>query len=140
MIELKSMFSGYESKNLIDGKIKLKDELVATLHGKWDGEIKINDKYYKESILWTSNKETKLNRLKRFNVAFDNQLEHESEKLWFKVSQAIRETDQIKATDEKCKIEATQREKQDERESNDIEYMPKMFKKSGNEWIYKYLE
>lgn len=61
-------------------------------------------------------------------------------RLWHKVSQAIRSSNESRVAEEKSKIEMRQREKEADRKLNQIEYYPKLFIKSGNEWIYKYLE
>ena len=35
---------GTEASNIIDGKIKFAKETIAVMHGKWDGEILLQEK------------------------------------------------------------------------------------------------
>ena len=80
--KFKPMFGGTDSKNYLEGSIKLNNELIATLNGKWNGEIKLNEKYSsdKQISLWNPTKEIIEKRLKRFDVLFSNQFEYESQK------------------------------------------------------------
>ncbi len=59
-------------------------------------------------------------------------------RLWFNVSEAIRISDQIKATEEKSIIETKQREEDLFRKTNKIQFEPKYFINIGNSWFYKY--
>ena len=69
-----------------------------------DGEIYTTD-YRKESkssgeealpeLFFAPTAEVKKTRLKRCNIDYDAQEEFESEKLWAKVSEAIRDADQV---------------------------------------------
>ncbi len=84
---------------------------MATLNGKWDGEIYLHDKRKNEEILmWHPTRATIESRLKRYIVPLDEQKEYESENLWINVSHAIKQGDQVMATEEKSKIEQKQRD------------------------------
>lgn len=139
--KLKPLLGGLEASNLIDGKIKFAKETVAVLHGKWDGEIVLQDKREnKQSLFWKPNTQVIESRLKRFIVPLDEQEEFESEKLWLKVSEAIKNSDQNLATEEKSKVETKQREEEFERRSKFIEYKSKVFTYDSinKEWLYNY--
>ena len=115
------------------------------MHGKWDGEIilqekNVVDQAQKQAVFWHPTKQVIESRLKRFIVAYDDQMEFESEKLWLKVSEAIKNCDQNLATEEKTKIELKQREKDLERKSKFVEYKSKFFTYDNinKEWLYNY--
>lgn len=115
--------------------MRLGKETLATLEGYWDNIIYIKDRrtgvsYYSQSfflffklsfsttpfvfifkeqqVLWYPASAIQ-NRLVKYTVAFDQQGEHESEKLWQHVSAAILRDDMNAATEEKTNLEETQR-------------------------------
>lgn len=59
----------------------------------------------------------------------DEQDERESQKLWLKVTNAIREKDQEVATEEKTRIEDTQREEAAKRMNDGIDWHPQLFRR-----------
>lgn len=63
-------------------------------------------------------------------------------RLWLKVSDAIKAQDQHLATEEKSTIETKQRESCMERKLKQIEYQPKLFSYDPNtkQWIYNHSE
>lgn len=140
--KLKPLLGGIEASNLIEGKIKFAKETVGVLNGKWDGEIVLQEKRgeLKQSVFWKPDSQIIDSRLKRYIVPIDDQMEFESEKLWLKVSDAIKASDQHLATDEKTRIESKQREEELERRSKFIEYKSKLFSYDSlnKEWLYNY--
>lgn len=56
------------------------------------------------------------------------QEERESQKLWQKVTAAIRQRDQIAATDEKSRIEDMQREEAAKRLDDGVDWVPRLFR------------
>ena len=143
--KLKPLLGGIEASNLIEGKIKFAKETIAVLHGKWDGEIAIQEKRgepHNETVLWCPTKQLIESRLNRFVVPFEDQSELESERLWCRVSEAIRSCDQNLATEEKTKIELKQRESDVARRSKFVEYKSKLFTYDGlsKEWLYNYAD
>ncbi|RNA15501.1 oxysterol-binding -related 8 isoform X4 [Brachionus plicatilis] len=141
--KLKPLLGGIEASNLIEGKIKFAKETVAVVHGKWDGEIILQEKREnKETILWKPDAKIIESRLKRFIVSLDDQEEFESEKLWAKVSQAIKNSDQNLATEEKSKIESKQREEGLERRAKFVEYKSRLFTfdSINKEWVYNFAD
>ena len=58
----------------------------------------------------------------------DEQAERESQKLWAKTSQAVKERNHEVATDEKTKIEEIQREEAAARANDGVEWHPKLFR------------
>lgn len=126
--KLKPFLGGSEYTNLVSGKIKLGKETLASLNGHWDTEFKIKDtKTGEESILFTANRETKQQRLKKFVVPIQSQAPNESERLWQLVSAAIKRDDQVGATEEKTILEEAQRNAAKERKAICTEWIPVHF-------------
>ena len=92
--------------------------------------------------MWNPTKQIIESRLKRYIVSYEDQMEFESEKLWSKVSEAIKSCDQNLATEEKTRIESRQREKELERKQKFIEYKSKFFTYDSlnKEWLYNYFD
>ena len=59
----------------------------------------------------------------------EEQEERESEKLWYRTVQAIKESNHVAATEEKSRIEDQQREETAKRQESGIEWHPKYFRK-----------
>ncbi|XP_039592849.1 oxysterol-binding protein-related protein 5 isoform X3 [Polypterus senegalus] len=137
--KLKPLFGGYNSVNQISGTISLGDEVMATVGGHWDGEVfldqKMNDH---KDLFWSPTSEVRMQRLRRQVVQFGQQGEFESERLWQHVTSAIKEKDQLRATQEKYILEEAQR--QAARERKDQQWHPRLFQFDPitNEWHYKY--
>ena len=82
--------------NYVTGKLRLGKETLATISGYWDDCIHIEDKRTGEvQVLWHPTAEVRAQRLKRCTVALDQQMDFESEKLWSRVSMAIRQENQV---------------------------------------------
>ena len=58
----------------------------------------------------------------------EEQEARESQKLWYKTAQAVRESNHTAATDEKSKIEDTQRDETAKRLEQGIEWLQKYFR------------
>lgn len=140
--KLKPFLGGSDAINVVTGKIKLGKETLATISGHWDKECRIKDvKTGEETILFKADAEMRSKRLKRYLVPMDQQLPHESKRLWRNVSDAIAREDQIAATDEKTLLEEDQRAKAKERLDNNAEYLPELFElDSYGNWAYKYAD
>jgi hypothetical protein len=66
---------------VIEGKIRSGRDILAHIHGKWDGEIYLHDKRKNEEIImWSPSKSTIESRLKRYIVTLEEQKEFESER------------------------------------------------------------
>jgi hypothetical protein len=63
-------------------------------------------------------------------------------RLWQRVTAAIKQNDQIAATEEKTIIEDEQRKQIKERKATSTEWQPRLFNIDPNtkEWIYTYAE
>lgn len=140
--KLKPFLGGSDAINVVTGKIKLGKETLATISGHWDKECRIKDvKTGEETILFKADAEMRSKRLKRYLVPMDEQLPHESKRLWRNVSDAIAREDQVAATDEKTLLEEDQRAKAKERLENNVEYLPELFElDSYGNWVYKYAD
>jgi len=77
-------------------------------------------------------------RLKRYVVPIEQQQDNESEKIWQYVTSAIRQNDQISATEEKTLLENEQRK----RRNNGNEWQSKIFRLDSKtrEWTYIHIE
>ncbi|XP_067616598.1 oxysterol-binding protein-related protein 8 isoform X3 [Eurosta solidaginis] len=141
--KLKPFLGGSDYTNLISGKIKLGKETMATISGHWDREMTIKEaKTGEESILFKADTETKKKRLVRYVVPLESQLPNESEKLWEKVSLAIRNDDQVGATEQKTVLEEAQRNAAKERKAAFTDWQPIHFRIDPmlEQWEYKYAD
>ncbi|XP_007561470.1 oxysterol-binding protein-related protein 5 isoform X1 [Poecilia formosa] len=139
--KLKPFLGGTSSVNQISGKIVIEDELLATIDGHWDKEVFIQEKRSsQQETLWNPTKEIRSRRLKRQVVQLDQQGEFESERLWQHVTRAIRDRDQVRATQEKFVLEEAQRTEAKERGQRP--WIPKLFQEDPDtsEWTYKHLD
>ena len=92
----------------------------------------------KEEVLWKVTDEIRASRLKRYIVPIENQGIWESERLWNKVSDAIKAEDQTAATEEKSALEEAQRARAREHKANGTEHESKYFEKAPGESQYYY--
>ncbi|CAF3708692.1 unnamed protein product [Adineta steineri] len=141
--KLKPFIGGQELTNLIEGKIRLEKDVIYTFSGHWDDEIILTDKTTNaKSIFWKVTQSVMNSRLKRFVVPIEQQQDNESEKLWQRVTSAIKQNDQILATTEKTIIENEQRKQTNERKVTGNEWHPKLFSIDQNtkEWIYNHTD
>uniref|UniRef100_W8AJ47 Oxysterol-binding protein n=1 Tax=Ceratitis capitata TaxID=7213 RepID=W8AJ47_CERCA len=141
--KLKPFLGGSDYTNLISGKIKLGKETMATINGHWDTEMTIKEaKTGEETILFKADPETKQKRLVRYVVPLDAQLPNESERLWEKVSLAIRSDDQVGATEEKTVLEEAQRNAAKDRKASFTDWIPVHFNYDPivAQWEYRYAD
>ncbi|XP_011184351.1 oxysterol-binding protein-related protein 8 isoform X1 [Zeugodacus cucurbitae] len=141
--KLKPFLGGSDYTNLISGKIKLGKETMATISGHWDTEMTIKEaKTGEETILFKADPDTKQKRLVRYVVPLDAQLTNESERLWEKVSLAIRNDDQVGATEEKTVLEEAQRNSAKERKVLSTDWIPVHFNYDPiiSKWMYNYAD
>ncbi|XP_076041457.1 oxysterol-binding protein-related protein 8 isoform X3 [Oratosquilla oratoria] len=139
--KLRPFLSGSEASNIVVGKVKLGKDTLATLEGHWDEKITFTDKRTgEEQVFWEVAPETKKRRLQRFTVAMDQQTQFESEKLWQFVAVAIKNDDQVAATEEKTILEEAQRSEARERKVKCEEWVPKYFQQDPivGVYVYKY--
>lgn len=137
--------------NYIAGKIRMGNDVLSKIEGRWDGEIFITE-YIKDNqtvedpipeVYFSPTPEVKRSRLKRHTVKDDAQEEYESERLWSQVSIAIKEADQTAATREKLVLEDAQRRLHKELKEKDEQWTPRYFERDPDStnthaWIYKY--
>jgi len=139
--KLKPFMGSSDSSNKISGKIKLGSETLFTIDGRWDQEIFLKDKTTgKQESFWKIDNDTLSNRLKRYTVPMEAQTEFESERLWQHVGEALKNSDQDKATHEKWILEEAQRTSAKERKLTNSVYKPELFEEDQftGDWIYKY--
>lgn len=122
----KGYFGG--TYNAIGGTIK-DDKTGAVLYelsGMWSGEMIIKDmKTGKKEVLFDASKSKHSSPLVR---PLTEQTERESQKLWYKTSQAVIARNHEVATDEKTAIEDMQREEAARRAEDGVEWQPKLFR------------
>ncbi|XP_069937663.1 oxysterol-binding protein-related protein 8, partial [Cherax quadricarinatus] len=137
--KLRPFLSGGDANNMLSGKLKLGKDTLATLDGHWDGKITLTDKRTgEEEVLWHATPEVKSQRLERYTVALDQQGQFESERLWQLVSYAIKNDDQIAATEEKTILEEAQRSAANERKAKCEEWVPRYFTQDPVSGVYVY--
>uniref|UniRef100_A0A8B9HNE1 Oxysterol-binding protein n=1 Tax=Astyanax mexicanus TaxID=7994 RepID=A0A8B9HNE1_ASTMX len=139
--KLKPFLGSSCNVNQVSGKIRVGEDVLATVEGHWDGEVLIYEKKTgQQEVLWNPTPEVRKQRLRRQVVQFDQQGLKESERLWKQVTIAINTKDQNKATQEKFVLEEAQR--QEARERGDRPWKPHFFtlNPDTNEWQYKHTE
>ncbi|XP_053622653.1 oxysterol-binding protein-related protein 8 isoform X2 [Plodia interpunctella] len=107
--KLRSFLGGADQTNAISGRIKKGKDTIASVEGYWDGKIDIKDKKSGEESCLLDVADLKEQRMTRYLMSLDKQAEHESQRLWIKVSEAILNDDQVAATEQKTIIEEAQR-------------------------------
>uniref|UniRef100_H2ZFX9 Oxysterol-binding protein n=1 Tax=Ciona savignyi TaxID=51511 RepID=H2ZFX9_CIOSA len=140
--KLKPLFGGGKL-NEVSGRILIGKRALATLSGFWDEEVFLTDlNGGTVSRFWSPTKEVRQSRLKRYIVPLDDQGDFESENLWKKVSYAIENQDQIKATEEKFILEQAQRKRAKERTDCNDQWLAKYFdfNDKTNNWVYKHID
>ncbi|KAL2350789.1 hypothetical protein BJ546DRAFT_378140 [Cryomyces antarcticus] len=122
----KGYFSG--TYNAIGGSIKDKSgKNLFELSGLWSREMFIkNLTTNKKDLLFDASHARETPPSAR---PLSEQSERESQKLWYKVTQAVKIADQNTATDEKSRIENMQRDEAAKRAEQGIEWHPKLFRK-----------
>ncbi|TAQ88036.1 hypothetical protein B7494_g3657 [Chlorociboria aeruginascens] len=122
----KGYFGG--TYNAIGGTIKndKTGEVLFELSGMWSGEMFIKDlKTGKKEMLFNATHARPTPPLVR---SMEEQDERESQKLWFKTAQAVKERNHEVATDEKTKIEDMQRDEAAKRTEEGVEWRPRLFR------------
>ncbi|TQS39233.1 hypothetical protein Golomagni_00242 [Golovinomyces magnicellulatus] len=122
----KGYFSG--AYNLIGGTIKnyRTGETLYEIGGLWSGEMTIKDiKIGKKEVLFNATSSQHTPPLVR---PLEEQNERESQKLWFRTTQAIKERKHDVATDEKTRIEDMQRDEAAKRLECGEEWQPRLFR------------
>eukprot|EP01105_Mastigella_eilhardi_P008153 TRINITY_DN199_c0_g3_i1.p1 TRINITY_DN199_c0_g3~~TRINITY_DN199_c0_g3_i1.p1 ORF type:complete len:914 (+),score=234.39 TRINITY_DN199_c0_g3_i1:183-2924(+) len=138
-LKLKPMWGG--DFNVVSGKIKKGDELLATVSGKFDKELFLTRGKSKELVsLWKVTPELLHDRIPRLVIPMDEQGEFESERLWHDVTIAIIDGDQEAATVGKTKLEDAQRVDHKARELSNELWVPKFFHydESKQQWFYNW--
>lgn len=136
--KLAPVWANSSSYNTLTGKVTRFNKVTHSLEGHWDKKITIIDKNTKQkSILWEVTDSVRNSRLKRYTVAFQDQGERESAKLWSKVTEALQNGDQTMATVEKTKLEDEQRKEAKDREGL---FVPDHFilDSESSSWIYRW--
>uniref|UniRef100_A0A4W4ETJ9 Oxysterol-binding protein n=1 Tax=Electrophorus electricus TaxID=8005 RepID=A0A4W4ETJ9_ELEEL len=139
--KLKPFLGSSCNVNRVSGKIRMGEDVLATVDGHWDGEVLLHEKRTgHQGVLWSPNAGVRKQRLRRQVVQLEQQGPFESERLWTHVTSAIIAKDQNKATQEKFVLEETQR--QEARERGERPWCPRLFtlNTDTSEWQYKYAE
>ena len=124
--------------------------LVQTLYkitGRWDRELKIEDKKNKTTRLFLAVESEKAQSYTPLTVQPESQQQwYESRKLWAHVTKGIRSQNQEMAGQHKAKLEDGQRAGKKERELNGNEFKPVLFTNCDNvedskslNWQFKFV-
>ncbi|KAK0662053.1 hypothetical protein QBC41DRAFT_32477 [Cercophora samala] len=115
--------------NAIGGTVRNEEtgEVLYELSGLWSEEMFLRD-------VKTGHKEMFFNATKSkhsppLSRPLEEQDERESQRLWAKTAQAVKERNHELATDEKTKIEETQREEAALRANEGVEWHPRLFRR-----------
>lgn len=122
----KGYFTG--SYNAIGGTIKndKTGEVLYELSGMWTGEMDIkNVATGRKEVLFDAQKTKPTPPLVR---SLEEQGERESQKLWYRTSQAVIARDHVVATDEKTAVEDMQRREAAARLADGLEWRPRYFR------------
>lgn len=147
--KLKPFWKKSGDSNYVSGKIRMGNDVLAKVEGRWDGDIFIteyNNKSTEEPLpemFFTPSLEMKRARLRRYNVDYESQEKQESEKLWSLVSEAIADANQAAATREKSVLEDEQRRVHKELDEKQEVWQPRYFELDAtsvnpHSWVYKY--
>lgn len=149
--KLKPFWKKSAESNFISGKIRMGNDVLSKIEGKWDQEIMITE-YNKNGwkvddplpeTFFEPTPPIKAARLKRYMPEMDRQENNESDKLWAKVAEAIVTNDQEAATREKLVLEDAQRILHKDLKENEKEWEPKLFERdhlssNPHAWLYRY--
>jgi hypothetical protein len=137
-IEFKTKaFFGSSEGDLIQGKIKVGEDVAYKLGGSWSGKIDITDQ---ETHFSTVLFDAKTECCQKIVTPVCEQEEYESGRLWENVANAIIKNDQDKATVEKTRIEENQRFNAKNRETNSIQWKSRFFHLKNDKWHLRILE
>ncbi|TRY77596.1 hypothetical protein DNTS_024420, partial [Danionella cerebrum] len=137
--KLKPFLGSSCNVNQISGKIRMGEDILATVDGHWDNKVLLTEKKTgHQEVLWNPGADIRSQRLKRRVVTMDQQEPFESQRLWRHVTRAITDRDQNRATLEKSVLEEAQR--QEARDRAERPWNPRLFSLAtdSNEWHYKY--
>lgn len=126
--------------NTVAGKIvSQEDHVLRVIQGKWDGRLSIQDPAAGTTdVLWEPTPEARSKRIPVQVPEPKDMKDFESQPLWAKVTEAIKNQDQVAATEEKRILEQAQRDDAKKREEEHVEWEPRLFRKEGDTWTYKY--
>ncbi|ROT36765.1 Oxysterol-binding protein [Sodiomyces alkalinus F11] len=115
--------------NAIGGYVKREStgEILYELSGLWSGEMFIRDvKTGVREMFFNALEAKPSNPLVR---PIEEQGDRESQRLWQKTTQAVRDRDHDLATDEKTKVEDRQRRERESRLRDGVEWHPRLFRR-----------
>ena len=139
--KLKGIFG--RTMNEVAGRILLGQRVLGTLSGAWDQAVHLTD-LNKGSVeeFWAVTQDIKASRLQRYVVNLSQQGEFESANLWRNVAAAIKNKNQVAATEEKTKLEVEQRKGAKQRKENNEVWVPRYFDYNidKDEWEYKHMD
>ncbi|KAI0199093.1 Oxysterol-binding protein [Astrocystis sublimbata] len=119
--------------NAIGGTIKddKTGQVLFELSGLWSDEMFIKDLRSNNKQMFFDARKAKASKPKVRPI--EEHLEHESNKLWQKTAQAVKDKNHELATDEKTKIEDKQREEAAKRAAAGVDWQPQLFRRVNSE-------
>ncbi|KAL2107803.1 hypothetical protein VUR80DRAFT_4734 [Thermomyces stellatus] len=115
--------------NAIGGVIKVEStgDVLYELSGLWSDQMTItNVKTGQQEMFFDARKSKPTPPIVR---PLEDQEDRESQRLWQKVAQAVKDHNHDVATDEKSRIEGRQREEAAAREADGVEWTPRLFRR-----------
>lgn len=126
-------FSSSKAPNALKGTIRVKStgKILYNIRGNWTGIVHIDKvidgqagKIENTSVLFDANNEKIIHKMVRCK---EKQDPNESQQVWYRVSEAIREKNFSKAATEKHLVEETQRIMARKRQETGVKWSPKHF-------------
>lgn len=113
--------------NVILGIVEKNNSKLYEITGKWNEVMEIKDLKTKKTSMFFDCFKAKPLKPKVRDIS--EQGEFESRRLWLKVTDALAERNHAVATEEKFKVEESQREAAKKRIEDGVEFQPKLFRK-----------
>ncbi|KAL4399867.1 Oxysterol-binding protein OBPa [Malassezia pachydermatis] len=129
--KVKGYFTG--TYNAIGAKVVHRGQTVGELSGKWNESVEYKDsKTGSTRVLFNSKT---LQAVRKDTVPLNEQEPNESQRLWAKVTEGIKEKNMEKATQYKTEIEEAQREAARQRQTTGQAWQPRFFIVHGDRFI-----
>lgn len=119
--------------DVIEGTVRetSTSKVLYTLSGKWNGTMEIEDAVNKTKEVFYDTSKAQI--VKPQVKSLEEQLPNESRKLWRETLMALEDQNHALATDEKYKVEESQRQLAKERSENGEEFTPAYFESTSSE-------
>ncbi|WFD29157.1 hypothetical protein MSPP1_000162 [Malassezia sp. CBS 17886] len=129
--KVKGYFTG--SYNSVSAKVMHGSKTIGELSGKWSDVMEYKDLATGQSRVFFDPHNAP--RVQKHTPPLDQQEPNESQRLWIKVTEGIKEKNMDMASDAKTEIEEGQREAARKREAEGAKWEPRFFVEHNNQYI-----